>query len=185
MEFMDVLAGRRSVRSYTSERLERAEIEGLIRAAVLAPSGMNSQPWAFAVIEGAQRLCALSVRVKANLLATLDREPALARYRDRLSDPAFNVFYDAPALVLVCAKPFGYDPTGACAMAAHALMLAARDRGLGTCWIGFAEGLFQLPDTKAEFGIPPAYRVVAPIIVGHPAEAVAPTPRDAPEVVWL
>jgi nitroreductase len=185
MEFMNVLAGRRSVRSYTSEPVERAEIEGLIRAAVLAPSGMNSQPWAFVVIEGARRLCALSVRVKAALLTRVDREPALARYRDRLSDPAFNVFYDAPALVLVCAKPTGYDPNGACAMAAHALMLAAHDRGLGTCWIGFAEGLFQLPETKAEFGIPPAHRVVAPIIVGHPTAEVPPTPRNEPEVLWM
>lgn len=184
MEFMDVLAARRSVRSYLPRSIDRALVEELIRSAALAPSAMNSQPWAFAVLEGAERLCALSVRVKQTLLANMQQTPALARYRDRLADPAFNVFYGAPVLALVCAKPTDYDATGACAMAAHTLMLAARDRGLGSCWIGFAEPLFQKPATKAEFGIPPGYRVVAPIVMGYPAADVPPTPRAEPEILF-
>ena len=93
MQLMEVLASRRSVRAYTSQPVEREAIEQLVRAATLAPSGINSQPWAFGVIEGAERLNALSDRVKTDLLAKLDAMPALERYREALCDPAYNVFF--------------------------------------------------------------------------------------------
>ncbi len=184
MELHDVLAARRSVRSYLPRPVERRVLEELIRTATLAPSAMNSQPWAFGIIEGAERLRELSHRVKRSVLHTQEHDPELARYRDWLENPAFNVFYDAPALILVCARPSAYDPVGACAMAAHTLMLAARDKGLGTCWIGFAEVLFRSSSAKTEFGIPPEYRVVAPVIVGYPAGDTDPTPRNEPEILF-
>jgi nitroreductase len=184
MEFADVLATRRSVRAYAPRAVDPALVRRLISAAVLAPSGMNSQPWAFGVIEGVDTLRALSGRVKESLLEQYGNDQTFARYRDRLLDPQFNVFYDAPTLVLVCGRVAGYDSTGACAMAAYSLMLAARDEGLGSCWVGFAETLFRAPATKAEFGIPDDYRVVAPIILGHPAAHVPPTPRSEPEILF-
>lgn len=186
MELMNVLACRRSVRAYTSQPVERDVVEGLLHAAVLAPSGMNTQPWAFGVIEGAERLRALSERVKADVLSKIDETPALERYRATLSDPAFSVFYGAPILVVIYARPLPYDGRGACSMAALSLMLAARDEGLGTCWIGFSEALLESPALKVELGVPADYRVVAPIIVGHPAAEMPATPRNEPEIVfWL
>ena len=159
-------------------------MERLVRAATLAPSAMNTQPWAFGVIEGVERLRALSDRVKIDLLGRMGPASSLQRYRDRLADPAFNVFYDAPVLVVIYARPVAYDGGGACAMAAHSLMLAAADAGLGTCWIGFAEALLDSPGLKADLGVPPSYRVVAPIIVGHPGAASTPPPHDEPEIVF-
>jgi nitroreductase len=184
MELMNVLASRRSVRSYTRQLVERSLIDQLLRAAVLAPSGMNDQPWAFGVVEGAERLEALSTRAKRRLLETLEHMPALEKYREHLEDPAFNIFYGAPALAIIYTKPTGYDGAGACAMAAYAFMLAARDLGLGTCWIGFSEPLLQSAELKRELGVPCDYRVVAPIILGYPAAAVDPTPRNEPEILF-
>jgi nitroreductase len=184
LELMQVLSSRRSVRSYTPHRVEREVVERLVWAATLAPSAMNSQPWAFGVIEGVERLRALSDRVKADLLGRMQPTSSLQRYRDRLADPAFNVFYDAPVLVVIYARPVSYDGRGACAMAAHSLMLAAADANLGTCWIGFAEALLDSPEMKAELGVPPSYRVVAPVIVGHPAAASTPPSHDEPEIVF-
>lgn len=183
MELMQALATRRSVRAYTPQPVDRTVVEQLIGAATLAPSGMNLQPWAFAVVEGVEKLRDLSDRVKHSLLTKLEHSPSLSRYRDRLTDPAYNVFYDAPTLVLVCAKPSTYDPTAGCVMAAYTFMLAARDRGLGTCWIGFADELFRRPDTKAEFGIPAEYRVVAPLIIGYPDGETDPSTRHPPEIL--
>ena len=184
MKLMQAMASRRSVRSYTAELVPREVIERLIRAAILAPSGMNQQPWAFGVIEGADRLRSYSSRAKTAVLAMLERTPALERYRERLEDPAFNVFHGAPALVIIYVKPMEYDGRGACAMAAYSLMLAAHDAGLGTCWIGFSEPLFQSPEVKAELGVPPDYRVVAPVITGHPAASVPAVSRNEPEIVF-
>ena len=184
MQLMEVLASRRSVRAYTSQPVDREAIKRLIRAATLAPSGMNSQPWAFGVIEGAERLRALSDRVKTDLLAKLAAMPALERYREALCDPAYNVFYGAPVLVVLYSRPMPYDGRGACAMAAFSLMLSARDAGLGTCWIGFSESLLESQELKAELGVPAGYRVVAPIIIGHPVAIPPPTPRDEPEYLY-
>jgi nitroreductase len=54
-----------------------------------------------------------------------------------------------------------------CWLAAENLMLAARDEGLGTCWIGLSRAWFNLPSTKCELSLPEQYEVVAPIILAE------------------
>ena len=149
MELMEAIATRRSVRQYTAEPVNRATVEALIRAATLAPSAMNSQPWAFAVITDAEKLQTYSEQVKAAVLAEIDQNPALARYRTMLSDPNYHVFHRAPVLVLIYARTDGPGAAGDCCLAAQTLMLAARDMGLGTCWIGFAHGFLETPAVRA------------------------------------
>ena len=53
-------------------------------------------------------------------------------------------------------------------LAAENLMLAAYAAGLGTCWIGVAQGFLNALDGKAMLGLPAAWVPVAPVIVGHP-----------------
>lgn len=184
MELQDAIVSRRAVRRYQPRAVERATLEQLIQAAILAPSAMNAQPWAFGVIEGAARLCQLSTRAKALLIERFDQSRLPDRYREMLSDPAFNIFYDAPALVVVYARSDTPYAAGDCSMAAYTLMLAAHDRGLATCWIGFAEPLLQTAQAKADLGVPEDATVVAPLIVGYPAAPVAPTPRNPPDVLF-
>jgi len=184
MELMDAIAARRSVRAYAPEALDRATLEKLIGAAIQAPTGMNVQPWAFGVIVGAEKLKGYGDRAKAALLASLDQMPALGHYRDMLSDPNYHLFYGAPAIVVIYAKPTSPIARVDCALAAENLMLAAADMGLGTCWIGFSEGFFSAPEVKAELGVPEEYQAVAPLIVGRPAGPVNPVPRNAPEILF-
>ncbi|HWL61826.1 MAG TPA: nitroreductase family protein [Steroidobacteraceae bacterium] len=68
--------------------------------------------------------------------------PAL---RAMVSDGAFSMFYHAPVLVLVIATTAGEQAREDCCLAAQTFMLAARDRGLGTCWIGLARAWLNLP----------------------------------------
>jgi nitroreductase len=184
MELRDAIASRRSVRTYAARAVERPTIERLIRTAVLAPSATNAQPWAFGVLEGVDRLRDLSARAKAHLLERLAEFPHRQRYRERLSDPAFNIFYDAPALVIVYARPSTPYAVGDCSMAAYTLMLTAHDSGLATCWIGFAEPLLQTPEAKKELGVSSDLHVVAPLTLGYPASAPSPTPRNPPEILF-
>jgi nitroreductase len=44
-------------------------------------------------------------------------------------------------------------------------MLAAHAAGLGTCWIGFAQGWLQTRDGKEALGLPAESLPVAPIMV--------------------
>ncbi len=185
MDAMDAIYGRRATRSFTSKPVARSMIEKAIDAAIHAPSAMNAQPWAFAVITGRARLSGCATRAKTHLLATLGGDSPLAKYRERLADPAFDIFYGAPALIVVCAKPAGLYATEDCCLAAENFMLAAHALGLGTCWIGFTRPWLQLPESKRELGIPASYTPVAPLALGHPRERPEPTPRDPPEIIWL
>jgi len=184
MELMQALATRRSTRKYLPAPVGRETLEELIRAATLAPSAMNSQPWAFGVIEGAETLRAYSDRTKTLILSKAAEMPWIEHYRGMFEDPDYSIFYGAPALVLICGKPSGVHAEGDCAMAALTLMLAAHDRGLATCWVGFFGFLLNQPDEKAALGIPAEYSTVAPIIVGHPDGEMPMPERAAPEMLF-
>jgi len=185
MDVMDAIYHRRAIRNYSTEPVDGATIRMLAEIATQAPSAMNLQPWAFAVAQGRSVLARFSEQAKAHLLKTVVAGDALASYRERFTDPSFNIFYDAPALVVICATSAATQAAEDCALAAQTFMLAAHAHGLGTCWIGFARPWFNSPAGKASLGIPDHYAPVAPIIVGHASSAATAHPRRSPEIHWV
>ncbi|HWA08492.1 MAG TPA: nitroreductase family protein [Opitutaceae bacterium] len=185
MELMDAIYQRRAVRHFTDQAIPKATLMTLLRAATQAPSAVNQQPWAFAVIRGRERLERYSERARHHMLAALPHSLALHRRSDALTGAHTNVFHHANTLVVIYAKPpqHDYHPTEDCCLAAENLMLAACDLGLGSCPVGFVRPWLDLDDIKYELGIPVNYTAVMPIVLGWPAEPVAPTPRDPPEIV--
>jgi nitroreductase len=185
MELMDAIQNRRAVREYTNASVERATIERLIAAAILAPSAMNLQPWAFAILLGRERIEDHAKRAKDWLLASLAQTSYDPSIRHMLEDPQYALFYHAPALVVILAKSSGTQSAEDCCLAGENLMLAARNEGLGSCWIGFARPWLDLPGTKAELKVPDHYHVVAPIVLGHPKVWPEPHGRKPAETYWL
>ena len=181
---MQAIKTRRSVRKYLDKPVSKETIEQLIEAAVLAPSAMNCQPWAFGVIQGKDKLKGYSDQAKAFILENLDKFPILSRYKDTLSNPESNLFYGTSTLLIIYSKNVGPNPRVDCALAAENVMLAARSMGLGTCWIGLSIALLNSPEAKKELGVPEDYDVVAPIIIGYPDGEMPPTPRTAPEMLF-
>lgn len=184
MELMEAIKTRRSVRDYTEKPVSKETIRLLLEAAAQAPSAMNSQPWAFAVIQGAVTLKELSDSAKTCLLAGLTPDSPLARYRETLEDKGYNIFYNATTLVLILAKPAGPCPVEDCQLAAENLMLAARAQGLGTCYMGFGGIYLNTPAGKQAYGIPENYKVAAAIIVGTPKEELSAPEKNALEIVF-
>lgn len=186
MELMDAIYHRRSVREYTDRPVPRVRVMELIQAAIQAPSAVNQQPWAFAVIRGRARLAEYSERARAHMLATLPQTLALHQRSDALTDPAFNAFHQAGTVVVIYAKPARYNPAEDCCLAAQNLMLAAHGLGLGTCPVGFVRAWLDLLEVKLELGVPPNYHAVLPIAVGWPAHKPPPVPRHEPEIAcWI
>lgn len=180
---MDAIFQRRAARLYTPADVPARVLHELLRAAVQAPSPLNAQPWSFAVFCGRRRLAVLSERIKDHLLATLPPFYELHEHASCMSDPGYDVFHGAPALVVVCATPHGYSPEESCCLAAQNLMLAAHATGLASCPVGFVRPWFGLPHIKAELGIPSHLSPVFPVVIGHPAGPIKPVARREPDVV--
>ncbi len=181
IEVLNAIYQRRAIRRYTGEPVERETIEKLIDAAVAAPSAMNVQPWAFAVIEGAERLKAYSALAREHLV-TLPGE--IAEHARRLLGSGVNIFHGAPALIVLCATSAGSQAAEDCCLAAENLMLAAFAEGLGTCPIGFARPWLALDETRRELGIPQEWTPVFAVVVGFPDESPESHGRSAPQIVW-
>jgi nitroreductase len=184
---------RRAVRAYTPEQPSDSVLRELLDAAVQAPTAMHVEPWAFVVIQNKVLLKRYSDRAKAILLDEIKSGSELAkdastkaRLLTMLGDPSFNIFYDAGTLIVVCRKPLGPYAEADCWLAAENLMLAACAKDLGTCCIGFAIPVLNVPDVKHELGIPDDVAAVVPIIVGFPRGSIEPVSRKAPQVLrWV
>lgn len=184
MELREAINNRRSIRSYTDVKVSKKMIDELFQAAVQAPSAMNAQPWAYAVIQDEILLKEYSTKAKQYLLASMDKTPIFNKYKSWFENPDFNIFYNARSLVIILAKAEGFHTAMDCCLAAQNLMLTAHSLGLGTCWIGFARNFLNLPEIQNELGIPSGYEVVAPIIVGYPQVNPPAVPKKAPEVLF-
>jgi nitroreductase len=180
---MQAIVGRRATREFEDSPVGQPRIEHFINAANLAPSAMNRQPWAFAVLTDAFKDYAC--RAKLWLLHDIDKNPELSTLRPLLENPAYNLLHGAPVLVLNLATSNNQQALEDCCLAAENFMLAARDEGVGTCWIGLARPWFNLPGIKAEMKIPGDYQVLAPIVLGFPKKWPEVHERNPAEIHWV
>ena len=138
MEFQEVLEKRRSIRKFKDQPVEREILLDLVKQATLAPSASNLQAWRFCIID----------------------DPVLVRNVDMFSP---GISGNPPVIIAICSdyeyaesKSSGtnYKSYGCmmdASMAAENLMLAAVDKGLGTCAIksynnGAVRKLLKLPE---------------------------------------
>ena len=177
-DITSVIAGRRAIRSYTDEIVDRTVIEDLLRAAVEAPSAMNLQPWAFAVFQGRALLETFSRRA-----AAFFREPHTTLVPEARAHAGGDdaLFHRASTLILICATSDDRQAAEDCCLAAENLMLSAHARGLGTCPIGSSRAWLTLPSVREELGLSHAIPVF-PLVLGVPA-AVPPGPTRKEPII--
>ena len=161
MEFADVVSKRRSVRKYKSDPVPNEDIEYVLEAARLAPSWANSQCWKFVVVT----------------------DPEV---KEDLAKAGNGWIAQAPVIITACADPSKPGTKGDqqyymldVGIAMEHLILAAADRGLGTCWIG----AFDEDIAKKALGVPDNIRVVASTPLGYPDQDPAPKPRRSLEEI--
>jgi len=186
MNLRDAIHTRRAVRAYKPATVDEATVRQLLHAAIQAPSAMNAQPWVFSIVQDRARLQRYSARAKRQLLELSATEPKVRGYADMLRDETFNIFYDAGTLVVIGVRERTAFSEADGWLAGQNLMLAACEAGLGTCCIGFAVTLLNLPEVKRELAIPAEGAAIAPIILGYPSSSTPPVARREPHIVsWL
>jgi len=180
---------RRSVRDYLPDDVPDDVIRELIRAGTYAPSAINKQPWRFVVIKNRELINRLSDKSK-ELWMELDAKatkPELIALANMVSRPGFNIFFNAPLLIMIFSHPDAFSPQIDCSLAAENMMLAATSLGIGSCWIGLCTPLGQVPSIMDDLGVPSECKLVGSLIFGYPVKLDHKAPKREENVIlnWI
>jgi len=177
MQFKQQLAGRRTVRDFSTKPVPRQVIESCIEAAGGAPSGANQQPWHFVAISDCE--IKRSIRLAAE-------EEERAFYAGRAgqewlealahlgTDDSKPFLEEAPWLIAIFAKRWGEGPDGqrikhyyvpeSVGIAAGFLITAVHNAGLASLTHTPAPMKFLTEIC----GRPDSEKPVILLVVGHP-----------------
>ncbi len=115
-EFEALMAGRRSVRSFSAEPVPRVLIERAIRTAASAPSGAHRQPWRFVAVSEPATKRRIRVAAEAEERESYDGrmpEAWLAALRPLGTDWRKPYLETVPWIVVVFEERHGVDESGA------------------------------------------------------------------------
>jgi nitroreductase len=160
MDFQELIRLRYSVRAYRPDPVPAEELERVLEAARLAPTADNRQPFQIVVLRTEGR-----------------REDLKAIYNK-------DWFVQAPLVIGACGVPAqnwvrkqdgrNYNDVDVAIVMDH-LILAAADRGLGTCWIA----AFDPAAARRILALPADVEPVAFTPLGYPADQPRPKKRKA------
>ncbi len=184
MELTEAVARRRMTRNFTGRPLDRAVVDNLLAAALLAPSAGNTQGREFVVLEGPEETSEYWRTTTDEAWRTTSRR--------------FEGLSRAPVVVLVLADPGAYaaryrEPDKArsdgadvewvvpywfvdASFATMTLLLAAADRGVGAAFLGNFRGEGRL---CSALGVPEGLRWLGAVLLGEGAEPDPPSSSAA------
>ena len=186
IRLFEAIYSQRAIRRLKPDPVPDDLIHKLIESATKAPSGGNSQPWAFIVIRdsatkeklGEWYLDAWNRTYGAIPEDQRAQVPGMARVY-RAADHLAHHLSEVPVLILACAR--GASQHGSLFPAVQNLLLAARGLGLGASLTTLHKG--HEKDVKELLGIPETVETVALIPVGYPIGKYGPTTRRPVEEI--
>jgi len=186
------LVTRRSIRKYKDKPVEKTILSKLIEIASNAPSGHNTQPVNWLVIENTDEVKRLAGLVIDWMRITIKENPAIAvpMHMDRIV-AMWEIGKDricrrAPHVIVAHSEKNQRTAPAACNIALTYLELAAYSMGLGACWAGYfgtAANLY-LP-MKQALGLPEGHVNFGAMLIGNPQFSFHRVPlRNKPVVTW-
>ena len=178
-DVLENIYSRRSVRAYLSDDVPDDVIRELIRAGTYAPSAANKQPWRFVVIKNRELITKLSDKAKELWMeqATKASQPELKSLVNMVSRPGFNIFFNAPLLIMIFSDSDAFSPQIDCSLSL----------GMGSCWIGLAAPLGQVQAIMDDLGATSSCKLEGSLIFGYPVKLDMKAPKREENVVlkWI
>ncbi|MBN2348589.1 MAG: nitroreductase family protein [Bacteroidales bacterium] len=154
MELSDAIKSRTSIRSFTDEKINLEDIKNIINLAGYAPSVNNYQPWKYIVItnhELMQNMAGLVIKK----ITQIPLKKSIAAENLRSQVTWYSTFFkDAPAIIALAIIPDetvlekavqlsheeinkirNYPDIQSAGASIQNLLLAATEKGYGTCWL--------------------------------------------------
>lgn len=177
MNVYEAIEKRRTIRVFKQPATEE-QVRRIILAGAKAPSGMNSQPWEFILVNDPQIIARL-----AEIKYRMNRKfsPGAGETQKDVEERALNQqkWFKNSSVVAICTTA-GQSASGW--LAVENMSLAAVEDGLGTNIIAYRN------DAKKEveklLGLPQEYELTCVLKIGVPAEEGTPR-RWRPESSWL
>jgi nitroreductase len=188
MDALEAIRRRRSVRTYTDQPVDDADLDQLLRLALMAPTGGMAQAWSLMVVRDAQRRAALAEIVIAGGGAYFASvRPAQAGHTNEqhaqwgldYANQVLGSYRHVPVWILGLVVPRDVFPPEdrhlealademSVAFAMENLFVAARAKGLGTVPTVFH--WYNEPALRELVGVPDEIRVPVITPLGYPTE---------------
>ena len=181
---------RRSIRKYKNKNVSHEQIETIVKAAILAPSAKNRQPWKYIVYTGEEKSKLLDVM--ENALENENKNHTLLPKSSFGLPDAFNTLHimrEAPVVIIIMNTngKSPYEPIDtdervseicdslSIGASIENMILKATEIGLGTLWI--ANTCFAYED-MVDF-INSSGQLIGAVTVGYADENPLPRPRKS------
>jgi nitroreductase/NAD-dependent dihydropyrimidine dehydrogenase PreA subunit len=185
--------GRRSIRNFKPDLIDRSIIARMISIAGYAPTAKNRQPIEWLVIQGKDKIHGIAGEVIAFMRIAIEKKlpaahslgmSALVEAWDRGED---RICRGAPSLIIAHAKKDDPHAQMSAANALAYLELAAAAFGAGTCWSGFLYAAATMyPQLNNVIGLPDGHGCFGGVMAGYPEYEFARIPdRKKPRIIWL
>jgi len=161
-EVLETIKNRRSVRSYRPDQIKEQELDLILEAGTFAPSGHNSQPWHFTVIQDMEFIDRINDVARKNMaISDVDW------IKDLGSKPQYRITYNAPTLIIVSGNRNQKTWKADCAAAIQNMLLAAESMDVGSVWLGLIRFWFQEKEEVKKLALPDGYEVYYGISFGY------------------
>ena len=170
----EAIYSQRAIRSLKPDPVPDEVLRKIIEAGTKAPSGGNSQPWAFIVVQDHDSIAKIAEWGKAGFAVMYERALGRMKPGDELPFPRLKPLVESlenvPALVFPChVRPEGTAPApGGMSIypAVQNMLLAARGLGIGAVLTNLSLG--SADEIKALLGVPDNVDLMATIPMGYP-----------------
>jgi nitroreductase len=156
LDILGVIKSRRSIRKFDGRPVVDGLLEKVLEAGRWAPSGLNNQPWRFAVIMDQAIKDKISGLTHYSRIVK-DSAVLIAVFMD--NDSGYNRLKDSQSI-------------GACL---QNMLLEAHSLGLGAVWLG--EILKNADQVREVLGLANNLELMAVLALGYPAESPNPVKR--------